>query len=105
MDRFNELGSNPLAAALRHHTVKPGEEDRRLELEAKKEADRLVLEPGDQLENVVSAAKATMKRLQVARRPEDAIVHLRDDRQVFGPNNFNDRIGHETIPSQYRGQE
>ena len=57
VDGVHELRGDSLAAVVRHHAVEPGEEDRRLQLEAEEEADRPVLDAGDHLQDVVAAAE------------------------------------------------
>src|SRR5262249_53948215 len=71
----------------------------RLQLEADEEADRLVLDPGDQAQDVVPAAEPPAKLIQVARRAKDLVVHLGDDGEFFGTNSFDYGVSHGGSPS------
>src|SRR5581483_4480496 len=63
---LHELGGNALAAVLRQDAVEPAEVDRGLQFEAQKESDVLFAQARNELQDVVTAPKATPKRLDIA---------------------------------------
>ena len=66
---------------VRQNPVEPGEENARLQLEAEKEADRLVVHAGQHLQDIVTTLVAALERFQVARRAEDFVVQVDDKRE------------------------
>jgi hypothetical protein len=96
----HQLRGDPLAAALGQHPVKPGEEDRGLQLEPEEKPDRPVLQAGDQLQDVVPAPVAAVERFHVAGRPKDLVVELADDGQILRAHQIDDGIGHGQFTSE-----
>src|SRR5262249_25946535 len=94
MDRLHELRRNSLAAEFRQHAVEPGKVDVRLQLEAKKKADRTVTDAGDQLQDVVTPAEAAAKGVQVSGRAKNLVIKLRYDLQFFRVVLLDDGISH-----------
>src|SRR5260370_37019363 len=79
MDGIHELRVDSLASKLGQDAVKPGEIDGWLELKAEEKADWLVLQPGHKHKDIVAAAKAAPKRIDVAQRPENLVIERADD--------------------------
>src|SRR6266480_5987424 len=101
MHGVHELRGDPLPPKIRNHPVKPGEKYGRLQLKAQEKAHRTIVEPSDQLQYVVAAPISPNERLHIAWRAKNLIVQLRDDRQFLRTYHVDDRIGHESIPSQH----
>src|SRR5262249_34200055 len=56
VDGVHELRGDPLSPEIRDHSIKPGEKHRRLQLKTEEESDRAIINPSDQLQNVVPAS-------------------------------------------------